>query len=96
MLFINSSYQFGSATRRALDIKRWKKLVEYGADEKVGRWIVRSDYNNKVPVVGGGTEGYVKVFGVPPGVPEYYYLEPLPSNEIVLNPNIVQNPGWDD
>ena len=87
---------FGEGFGRALDVKRWKKLVEYGADEKVGRWIVGSDYNNKVPIVGGGAEGYVKVFGTPPGVPEYYYLEPLPSNEIVLNPNIVQNPGWDD
>lgn len=87
---------FGEGFGRALDIKRWKKLVEYGADEKVGRWIVGSNYNNKVPIVGGGAEGYVKVFGTPPGVPEYYYLEPLPSNEIVLNPNIIQNPGWDD
>ncbi|NOR73548.1 MAG: RagB/SusD family nutrient uptake outer membrane protein, partial [Draconibacterium sp.] len=87
---------FGEGFGRALDIKRWKKLVEYGADEKVGRWIVGSDYNNKVPISGGGDEGYVKVFGVPPGVPEYYYLEPLPSNEIVLNPKIKQNPGWDD
>jgi hypothetical protein len=87
---------FGEGFGRALDIKRWGKLVEYGAQEKMGRWIVASDYNNKVPVVGGADEGYVKVFGTPPGVPEYYYLEPLPSNEIVLNPNIIQNPGWDD
>jgi hypothetical protein len=70
--------------------------VEYGAEEKIGRWIVRSDYKNKIKVVGGGTEGYVQIFGTPPGVPEYYYLEPLPSNEIVLNPNLVQNPGWDE
>ena len=87
---------FGEGFGRALDIKRWKKLVEYGADEKVGRWIVKSDYKGKVPISGGGKEGYVKVFGVPPGVPEYYYLNPLPSNEIVLNPKIKQNPGWDD
>ncbi|MCK5729752.1 MAG: RagB/SusD family nutrient uptake outer membrane protein, partial [Draconibacterium sp.] len=87
---------FGEGFGRALDIKRWKKLVEYGADEKVGRWIVGSDYDNIVPISGGDTEGYVKVFGVPPGVPEYYYLEPLPSNEIVLNPKIIQNPGWND
>lgn len=86
----------GEGFGRALDIKRWAKLVEYGAAEKVGRWIVGSDYNNKVPIAGGGDEGYVKVFGVPPGVPDYYYLEPLPSNEIVLNSNIVQNPGWND
>ncbi|WP_425339093.1 RagB/SusD family nutrient uptake outer membrane protein [Pedobacter borealis] len=23
-----------------------------------------------------------------------YYLYPVPSNQIVLNPKIVQNPGW--
>ena len=22
------------------------------------------------------------------------YLRPLPSNELVLNPNLTQNPGW--
>ena len=87
---------FGEGFGRALDIKRWKKLVEYGAQEKMGRWIVARNYNNKVPVVGGGAEGYVKIFGIPPGVPEHYYLEPLPSNEIVLNPKLIQNPGWDD
>ena len=85
---------FGEGFGRAYDIKRWKKLVEYGAEEKVGRWIKKSDYNGKVPIVGGGDEGYVKVFGTPPGVPEYYYLEPLPSNEIVMNKNLDQNPGW--
>ncbi len=84
----------GEGFGRIYDIKRWKKLVEYGAKEKVGRWIKTSDYGNRIPVVGGGTEGYVKIFGVPPGVPEYYYLEPIPSDQIVLNPQIVQNPGW--
>lgn len=87
---------FGEGFGRALDIKRWGKLVEYGAKEKVGRWIVRKDYKNKIKVVGGGSEGYVQIFGTPPGVPEYYYLDPIPSNEIVLNPSIVQNPGWDN
>ncbi len=80
---------------RAFDIKRWKKLVEYGAKEKNGRWIKRSDYGNKIPVIGGGTEGYVQIFGVPPGVPESYYLEPIPSDQIVLNPKLAQNPGWE-
>ncbi|WP_430516962.1 RagB/SusD family nutrient uptake outer membrane protein [Chitinophaga niabensis] len=27
-------------------------------------------------------------------IPEYYYFYPLPSNQIVLNPNLVQNPQW--
>jgi starch-binding outer membrane protein, SusD/RagB family len=81
---------------RAYDIRRWKKLVEYGADEKVGRWIKRSDYGNRIPVVGGGTEGYIKIFGEPLGVPEHYYLDPLPLDQLVLNPSLVQNPGWEN
>jgi hypothetical protein len=87
---------FGEGFGRALDIKRWGKLVEYGAKEKIGRWIKKSDYKGRVPIVGGGDEGYVKIFGTPPGVPEYYYLEPIPSNEIVLNPKLKQNPSWDN
>ncbi len=79
---------------RVFDIKRWKKLLEYGDDEKLGRWVKNSDYNNKLPIQGGADEGYVSPWGVPPGVPEHYYLEPIPSDQIVLNPQLEQNPGW--
>ena len=27
--------------------------------------------------------------------PDYKYFAPLPYNELVINPNLVQNPGWD-
>ena len=84
----------GEGLGRAFDIKRWKKLVEYGDDEKLGRWVVNADYGGKLPVQGGADEGYVSPFGVPPGVPEHYYLEPIPSDQIVLNPQMEQNPGW--
>lgn len=85
----------GEGSGRVFDIKRWKKLVEYGAEEKLGRWVVNSDYGNNLPVQGGAAEGYVSPFGVPPGVPEHYYLEPIPSDQIVLNPQLEQNPGWE-
>lgn len=85
----------GEGLGRVFDIKRWKKLVEYGAEEKLGRWVVNSDYGNNLPVQGGAAEGYVSPFGVPPGVPEHYYLEPIPSDQIVLNPQLEQNPGWE-
>jgi hypothetical protein len=77
------------------DIKRWRKFVEYGSQEKLGMYIVGSDFNNRLPIQNGTPAGYISPFGVPPGVPEHYYLSPLPSNEIILNPNLVQNPGWE-
>lgn len=80
---------------RVFDIKRWKKLVEYGAEEKLGRWVNNADYGNKLPIQGGAAEGYISPWGPPPGVPEHYYLEPIPSDQIVLNPKLEQNPGWE-
>ena len=82
------------ALGRVFDLKRWKKLVEYGGQEKLGRWVVNADYNNRLPVQNGAAEGYISPWGPPPGVPEHYYLEPIPSDQIVLNPQLEQNPGW--
>lgn len=82
------------ALGRIYDIKRWKKLVEYGGQEKLGRWVKNSDYGNKLPIQNGAAEGYISPWGPPPGVPEHYYLEPIPSDQIVLNPKLEQNPGW--
>ncbi len=79
---------------RVFDIKRWKKLVEYGGQEKLGRWVKNADYGDRLPIQNGATEGYVSPWGPPPGVPEHYYLEPIPSDQIVLNPQLEQNPGW--
>lgn len=79
---------------RPNDIRRWKKFVTYGGEEKLGRWVNNANFGNKLSIQGGANKGYISPFGVPPGVPEYYYLAPIPSNQIVLNPNLVQNPGW--
>lgn len=76
------------------DIRRWKKFVQYGSEEKLGRWVNGADYGDKLPIQGGASQGYISPYGVPTGVPEYYYLAPIPSNQIVLNPNLKQNPGW--
>ena len=77
------------------DIKRWKKFVEYGSQEKLGMYIVGSDFNNRLPIQNGAPVGYISPFGVPPGVLDHYYLNPIPSNQIVLNPNLEQNLGWE-
>lgn len=76
------------------DLRRWKKM-NYTDVEQLGRWVKNADYGNKLTIQNGAAEGYVTIYGPPPGnFPEYYYLYPIPSNEIVLNPNLVQNPGW--
>ena len=76
------------------DLRRWKKWNEYAGTEKLGRYVVNADYGNKLPIQGGASEGYVSPWGVPPGIPEHYYLWPIPSEQIVLNPQLEQNPGW--
>ena len=75
------------------DLRRWKKMDDYAAKEKLGMYVVRADLGNTVPVQGGGSEGYISWFGVPPAFPDHYYLYPIPSNEVLLG-EMEQNPGW--
>ena len=77
------------------DLRRWKKM-DYATERKLGKWIVASDENNKVPILNGASSGYVSYLGIPPRpFPEYYYLYPIPTNQIALtNGTITQNPGW--
>ncbi len=75
------------------DLRRWKKM-SYVTEKKLGRWIKRSEVKT-VPIQNGASEGYIDYEGQPPvSYPEHYYLHPIPSDQIVLNPNIEQNPGW--
>ncbi|PZX48311.1 RagB/SusD family nutrient uptake outer membrane protein [Algoriphagus chordae] len=76
------------------DLRRWKKMG-YTNDPKLGRWIVGSEVNNRIPIQNGADEGYIQFFsGNPPAWEDYQYLYPVPSEEIALNPNLEQNPGW--
>ncbi len=76
------------------DLRRWKKM-DYATQEKLGRYIVAADFNNRIPVQVGASEGYVSRIGIPPAWPDYYYLYPIPSNEIVITDGAIeQNPGW--
>ena len=79
---------------RREDLRRWKKM-DYAAKVKLGRYITAASQNNRVPIQGNANEGYVQtVPGTPPAFPEHYYLWPIPSDQIVLNPSLKQNPGW--
>jgi hypothetical protein len=52
--------------------------------------------NAKISLVGGGNSGYVQNTSVPApaGWLDKYYLEPIPLQEIAINPALTQNPGW--
>lgn len=80
------------------DLRRWGKL-NYIAQRKLGRWLKKGTdvpANTPIPIENGATEGYIAYETTPPSptIPDYYYLFPIPSDQLVLNPNIVQNPGW--
>ena len=76
------------------DLRRWKKM-DYAAKEKLGRWVDPAKLGNAIKTQNGEAPGYIVKFGTPPPFPEHYYLYPVPSNEIVLNPKIAPNPGWE-
>lgn len=75
------------------DLRRWKK-AEYLNAQKLGRWVVNSEYNNKLLIQNGAAAGYIAMDPIPPAFPDNYYLNPIPSDELLLNPNLKQNPGW--
>ena len=83
----------GDGFRRE-DLRRWKKM-DYATEVKLGRWVNQSDYNVTLPIQNGAASGYVQLIpATPPAFPEHYYLFPLPSDELLINPNLEQNPGW--
>lgn len=52
--------------------------------------------NNTTTKLTNGTSGQIIWrANVTKSFPDYKYLKPIPYNELVLNPNLVQNPGWD-
>ncbi|MCF8274438.1 MAG: RagB/SusD family nutrient uptake outer membrane protein [Flavobacteriaceae bacterium] len=79
---------------RREDLRRWKKM-HYASEVKLGRWITAASQDNKVPIQNGASAGYVQtVPGTPPAFPDYYYLFPLPTDQLVINRQLEQNEGW--
>ncbi len=80
------------------DLRRWKKL-NYATERKLGRWIKKGvdvAASASIPIQDGASEGYISYEPVSPGeIPAHYYLHPIPTNQIVLNPKMEQNPGWE-
>lgn len=82
------------------DIRRWKK-GEYFNIQKKGCWVKNVEFNNTLRIEGYSTvaeskdkEGYVIYLDKPLGWLEHYYLYPIPMNDLVLNPQLKQNPGY--
>lgn len=82
------------------DIRRWKKC-NYLDKQPVGCYVINADYNNTLEIQGfngvdasAGKEGYVVYRQKPKGFLDHYYLYPIPIKELVLNPELKQNPGY--
>lgn len=88
------------------DLKRWAKGT-YMNDYQLGVKIFDKNRmypnlkigatqlsNANILIDGGGNQGYVKNSPPPAGWLDKYYLEPVPLQEIAINPALKQNPGW--
>jgi hypothetical protein len=86
------------------DLKRWKKgnyLNDYPYGVKVydkNRMYpnIQGLSNANIKLDNGGNSGYVKNANIatPLGWLDKYYLEPVPLQELAINPNLKQSPGW--
>jgi len=82
------------------DLRRWKK-GEYFNTQKKGSWVKNAEYNNTLKIEGYNSvaeskdkEGYVIYLDKPKGWLDHYYLYPIPLKDLVLNPQLGQNPGY--
>lgn len=75
------------------DLKRWAKGT-YLNNYPLGAKVYNATYGNKLSIAGGSAFGYVQYFPAATGWNDMYYLEPIPLQELVVNPQLTQNPGW--
>lgn len=86
------------------DIRRWKTADWFVNKQQLGMWIEQSKVNESLwdeethLPTRNLTEGYIYLWGDPlvegKGWLDKYYLYQIPTDEIVLNPALEQNPGW--
>lgn len=93
------------------DIRRWRMTPWFLNKPAIGYWTTKKNalansmtlYNPETGLSDGTNgsmqEGYLHLFNDPlkesKGWLEKYYLYQVPTTEIVLNPKIIQNPGWE-
>ena len=92
------------------DVRRWRMAPWFLNRAPKGIWVTKEYasannmtlYNPETGLSDGTngsmTEGYLYLFNDPVaegrGWLEKYYLYQVPTDEILLNPNLTQNPGW--
>ncbi len=95
---------------RFTDLKRWRK-GHYMNTIQLGATVDNTDYNNSLAIwpfdinqgaktaASNGQKGPIALAGDPvkegKGWKWYYYFYPIPPTELALNPQLTQNPGWD-
>ena len=91
------------------DVRRWRMAPWFINMQQKGMWISKKELSsltllNEMTGTSDGangsmTEGYIYLFNDPlkegKGWLEKYYLYQVPLEEIALNPNLTQNPGWE-
>lgn len=92
------------------DVRRWRMAPWFINKTAKGLWMKKADLPADMKLLneetgtadpsGTMTEGYVFLFNNPivegKGWLDKYYLYQIPTNEILLNPNLApNNPGWD-
>ena len=71
--------------QRFWDLRRWKRAEEFMGNELVKGWTVSS----------GTTGGFYNVKTIfQQSFDKKDYLWPIPLDNILNNPNLIQNPGW--
>lgn len=92
------------------DVRRWRMAQWFLNRTAKGIWVTKEFAKKNSMTLynpttgfsdgqdGAMTEGYLHLFNNPiaegKGWLEKYYLYEVPTDEIVLNPNLTQNPGW--
>ena len=91
------------------DVRRWRMAPWFVNMQQKGMWISKKELSsltllNEMTGTSDGangsmTEGYIYLFNDPlkegKGWLEKYYLYQVPLEEIALNHNLTQNPGWE-
>lgn len=85
---------------RAMDWKRWRAHTLFSNKRPVGYPFDQLEWGDQVIPVPVNEEGLLDPYYDNLGSTGYQfnaerdYLDPIPNNELTLNPNLTQNPGW--